>query len=205
MLVAERSTGLANEAVDGMRQQLYELQLSEQALLSKYTEAMPAVQEIQRQIREAQIILDREQAERTQVTTGRNPPYDALHLALLTAQSDVASERARLDSLRRQLTDSTSGLKALNDSEMRIVQLQRELDLHAETSRTYSSNLEQVRIDEALETERMSNIGIVQPASRQERPTHPRKKLNLALGLLFASIGSVGLAFVTDFAERYRG
>jgi uncharacterized protein involved in exopolysaccharide biosynthesis len=204
MLVTERARGLANEAVDGMRQQLYLLQLREQELLSKYTESMPAVQEIRRQIGEAQRILNREQADRVQVTSGRNPAYEALHLAMLNAQSTVAAQRARLASVRRQLAETTGGLRSLNDGEMLIEQAERELSLQAESYRKYSVNLEEVRIDDALETERISNINIAQPATLEEKPTHPRKMQNYTFGLLLASFGSLGLAFVTDYVERYR-
>lgn len=204
MLVTERASGMANEGFDGMRQQLYQLQLREQELLSKYTESMPAVQEIKRQIQEAQRILDNEQADRVQVTSGRNPAYEALHLSMLEAQSTVATQRARLESVRRQLAEARGGLGALNDSEMQIAQAQRELDMQAESYRKYSVNLEEVRIDHALQTERISNVSVVQPATLQEKPTRPRKMVNFALGLLLASFGSIGLAFVSDYVERYR-
>ncbi len=204
MLVTERSSGMANEAADGMRQQLYELQLREQELLAKYTEAMPAVQQIRLQIAEAQQIFSREETNRTQVTAGRNPAYEALHLALLTAQSEVASQKARLDSSRRQLTDATSGLTKLNEDGMRLAQLQRALDLEDDNYRRYAANLEHVRIDQALETERISNISVVQPATLVEKPVRPRKLFNYALGLMFATFGSLGLAVVAEVIDRRR-
>ena len=204
MLVTERSSGMSNEAADGMRQQLYELQLREQELLAKYTDAMPAVQQIRHQISQAEQILGREQSQRTQVTSGRNPAYEALHLSLLTAQSAVASQKAKLDSSRRHLIEASRGLKTLNENEMHLVQLQRQLDLEEENYRRYAANLEQVRIDQALETERISNISIVQPATLEEKPTRPRKLSNYALGLLFATFGSLGLAVVVDVIDRRR-
>jgi len=202
MLVTERASGIANEAVDGMRQQLYLLQLREQELLSKYTEAMPAVQEIRRQISEAEAILAKEQGDRTQVTSGRNPAYEALHLALLTAQSNVASQQAKLKASRQQLIEARSGLTALNDHEMRLAHVQRELDLQDDNYRRYAANLEQVRIDQALETERISNISVVQPATYVEKPVRPRKLFNLGIGFLVACFGSFGLALVVDHFEQ---
>lgn len=202
MLVTERASGMANEAADGMRQQLYLLQLREQELLSKYTDAMPAVQEIRRQIAEAESILAREQADRTQVTSGRNPAYEALYLALLTAQSDVAAQQAKLTASRQQLVEARLGLIELNDHEVQLAQVQREMDLQDDNYRRYAATLEQVRIDQALETERISNISVVQPATFVEKPVRPRKLFNLGVGFLVACFGSLGLALVVDHLEQ---
>lgn len=202
MQEAERASGFANEAADGMRQQLYTLQLKEQDLLSKYADTMPAVQEIRRQIREAQQILNREDERRTQVKSARNPAYEQLNLAYLTGQATVTSLGAKTEALRNQLAAARLQRVALNDNEMRLTQTQRQTELQEAKYRRYAETLEQSRVDQALELQRISNISVVQPATFEERPVRPRKLFNLAGGLLIAVFGCVGLVVVADALER---
>jgi capsular polysaccharide biosynthesis protein len=59
-------------------------------------------------------------------------------------------------------------------------------------------NLEQARVDHALEAQRMSNISVAQPATFDSRPVAPHTAINLALGLLVGGFGGVGLALFKD-------
>jgi uncharacterized protein involved in exopolysaccharide biosynthesis len=202
MLESERAMGMSSEAFDGMRQQLYSLQLREQELLSKYTEELPAVQEVRRQIEEARAILAREESRRTEVRSGRNPAHDQLALGLLKAQTDIAALAARRAALETQLESARAALLALNDHEMQIAQAQRELDLAEANYRRYAESLEQARVDQALELQRISNISIVQPATLEERPVRPRRGINLGVGFLVAVCGALGLALLTEQVDR---
>ena len=81
-LQKEEITGFANSAADGMRKQIYELQLKEQELLSTFTENSIPVEEVRREIREGRSLLSK--AEQTkQVTRGINENYQKIQLDLL--------------------------------------------------------------------------------------------------------------------------
>ena len=54
-LQKDETTGFANSAADGMRKQVYELELKEQELLSTFTEKSIPVKEIRRQIQEGRV------------------------------------------------------------------------------------------------------------------------------------------------------
>ena len=60
--VTEQTVGMSNEAADGMRQQLYALQIREQELATKFTDDHPQLEQVRRQIAEAKTVLEREQA-----------------------------------------------------------------------------------------------------------------------------------------------
>ncbi len=81
---------------------------------------------------------------------------------------------------------------------MRIAALQREVDLLETDYRKYSANMEQARIDQQLEVQHMSNIGVVQPASYEPRPVRPRTMLNLLLGIGVGLFGGLALPLVLD-------
>src|SRR5262249_4055986 len=78
--VNEQIVGFSNEAADGMRNQLYTLQIREQELAAKLTEDHPQLQQVRQQIADAKSVLDKEQPERTQTKTGPSKPYEEVKL-----------------------------------------------------------------------------------------------------------------------------
>jgi len=195
-------TGLADEGTDGIRGQLYTLQIKEQEAVAKYTEEHPKMKEIRRQVAEAKALLANEKYSRTHVTTGPNQVYEQGQLKLLAEEPKLSSLRAKANVLTGQLLAANNALQTLNQNELRIVKLQREIQLLDASYRKYSVNLEQARIDQALEIERLSNIDVVQPATYNVKPVRPRKRVNLALGFVVAVLGAVGLALLLEYRDH---
>lgn len=204
VLVTQETTGFSEYAADLMRAKLYELQLKEQDLVSKYAEESQQVQMVRREIAEAQALLDKEKARpnRAQVTKGVNITHQQTRLALLTEEATLSSLQAKVENLGGQLADAQAGLKALNDADRRITRLKREISIQEANYRRYSENLEQARIDHALESEKISNISVVQSATLPLKPIRPRKSLNLALGLFLGIFGAIGLAFFSEYIDH---
>lgn len=200
--VKEVITGIGNVGTDGMRQQLYALQLREQELLAQCTEMHPMVQHVRQQVAAAKEILRSEEPTRRQVTTEPDLAYEQKHLELLGEQAELAVLEVQAAELCTGLAESRSQLGVLNDNELRITRLQREVDLHDSDYRTYASNLEQSRIDQALEMERISNINVAQPATYEAKPVRPRVLLNLGLGMVVGVFGGLLLALVAEYLDH---
>ena len=201
-LVTQETKGTGNYAADLMRSRLYELQLKEQDLISRYTETSQPVREIRRQIAEAQALLDKEEPTRTQVTTGINTTHQQLNLDLIKEMANLSSLEAKGRVLKTQQEAAREELTVLNNTEVKMVNLQRELSLLDGKYRKYSDNLEQARIDQAMESNKISNISVVQPASASTKPVRPRKVLNLALGFFLGIFGGLGLAFFSEYVDH---
>ena len=181
-----------------MRSQLYSLELKEQELLAKFTEAHPQVLLLRDQIERSRKVLSGGDRSLAQVTTGRTRTSEEAELSLLQREPLLASNGAKAEKLRQQLADTRARLGGLTRDERQVAQLSREVELHDASYRRYSENLEQARIDEALQTERISNISIVQPATYEVKPARPQRLLTLVIGLLIGSCGSVGLALIAE-------
>lgn len=197
-VVTANTSGFPNAAADGMRQKLYELQLKEQELLSKYTEKNFLVQETRRQIRDAAALVQKEPATRGQVTKGLNATHEQTKQALVSEQANYAGLQTKIQALTASLANVKNDLQAFNGNEMTIAQLQRQRESLDASYREYSKKMEQARIDSALETQKISNISIVQAATYPLRHSTPRTGLNLALALLVGSFGAVGLAYWSE-------
>ena len=201
-VVTGTTEGFPNNAADDMRARLYELQLREQELTSKFNEENRQVQDVRRQIAAAQALLDKEAPTRTQMTKGLNSIHQQVQSTLFTEQATLSSLQAKIQILRRQLTTARVGLKTLNDAEPKITRLKREINMQEASYNKYSENLEQTRIDYALENDKISNISVVQPATLPTKPVPQRKLLNMALGLLVGIFGAIGLAFFLEYIDH---
>lgn len=196
--VTALTVGFANDAADLMQQQLYALQLKYHELLAKYTDEHPAVAQVRQQLEKAQAVWDREERSRSQVTTGPNRAHEEMKLALLAQEPILASFEAKAEILSKQLKREQDELAELNANDTRVARLQREVELKDEDYRKYAGHLEQAKIDQELELQRISNVNVLQPATYQPKPVRPHKLLNLALGLLIGLFGSAGLAVAAE-------
>lgn len=201
-LTVQETTGNPNQGADLMRARLYELQLKEQDLLSKFTETSKPVCEVRRQIAEGQTLLSGEERSRTQVTKGLNESYKQVEVALLNERATLSSLQAKAREQRAQLTGARGELQSINDSEIRLAHVQREMGIQEAHYRKYNEKLEQARIDQALETGKISNISVVQSATYPMKPVRPKKALNIALGLILGIVGGIGLAFISEYLDH---
>ncbi len=201
-VVTTSTTGYPNVAADKMRERLYELQLKEQDLLSKYSESSRQVQEIHRQVTEARTLLDKEAPIREQTTTGLSNAWRDTEIALLTEQASLSSLAAESKELRSKLTEARQQAQNLSDTAAEMDRLKREMEILETNYLKYAENLEQARIDQALMDRKISNIGIVQPPTLPIEPVRPNKPLLLILGLLLGMFGAVVLAFGCEYLDH---
>ncbi len=201
-IVTSNTTGFPNTAADGMRQKLYELQLKEQDLLSKFTEKNFLVQETRRQIRDAEALYKREPSTRAQLTRGLNAVHEQAKMSLAAEQANNAALQTRAQALSVILASVNSELRDFNVKETQIAQLQREREILDASYREYSKKMEQARIDTALETEKISNISVAQAATHPIDHSSPRTGLNLALGCLLGTFGAVGMAYWAEGSDQ---
>jgi uncharacterized protein involved in exopolysaccharide biosynthesis len=196
--VTAEISGIGNEGTDRMREQFFILQVREKEAQAKFTDAHPKMQQMREQVATARAVLDEEERGRKHVTKEPARLYQQAESALLSEEPALASLQAQAEQLRGQLVGGREELAALNEHEMRIAALQREVDLLETDYRKYSANMEQAQIDQQLEAQHMSNIGVVQPASYEPRPVRPRTMMNLLLGIATGLFGGLALPLVLE-------
>ena len=195
-------TGLSNGAGDAMRDNLYDLEIRERELLSRLSDVHPLVVAIREQVKEARKIFEQQPASRDQTTSSLNQERRSLELAMHTERAQAASLEAELRSLAASRAENRVSLAQLNRDEVELTAAQREVDLLTANYQIYADKLEQARIDEALQSERISNVNVVQAASLSMKPVSPRKGITIVLGLFVALFGSVGLAVLAEWWDR---
>jgi len=197
-VVTAQISGYPNAAADLIRQRLYELQLKENELSSRMTDEHIMVKQARAEVAAAQAIHEKEEASRTQVTDSISRAYDEVNLSLVMEETKLDAHRARQAALEPQLASAQKRLADINAAEIDVARLQRQLDLQRTSHSKYTDSLEQTRIDRALEQERISNINIAQPASREVKAVKPIRLLYFGLSFCLATFAAIGLPLLCE-------
>ena len=100
--------------------------------------------------------------------------------------------------MQNQLNTERAARDKLNNDELRIARLEREVQLEEANYRKYSDSLEQARIDHAMAEGGKSNVSIVQPATFDLKPVKPNVLLNLLAAVVLGTLVGLGLAFAAE-------
>jgi uncharacterized protein involved in exopolysaccharide biosynthesis len=194
--------GVANQSADQVRAQYALLKIKEAELAGRHGESHPEVRIVRKQLEAAEAFLRKEESSREQVTTGPNKLHEEAQLALLRLRANLAALRVREAAVAQQLRDERARLAEFVRAELEVARLQRRLDVESAQHKRYADALEQGQIDRELQSEKISNVAVVQPASFEPRAVRPRLMMNLALGAAFGLLGAAGLGVLMDYRVR---
>jgi uncharacterized protein involved in exopolysaccharide biosynthesis len=186
--------GMPNDGLAQMRDRLFQLQVQQEELRSKFSENHPNVVSVNKQVVELTDILNREDPEREQIIITLCSEREAKQAAL------TAHEK----SLRTQLADLRKVLEQLNEDEVLVTQLTLEVKQFETQLMTYVANSEDARRDEALLSGKISNLSIFQPASFSPLAVFPQKSTTLLIAGFVGMIGGILLALVSEQLRRIR-
>ena len=201
-ITSQEVDGMPNIAGDNMRQQLYQLEIQEKDLLSKYTEEHPLVIAVRRKVQDAKDIMDKQAESRIYSTTAVNPSVQKLQLELLVEQATSESLAAQLQQLNSAHVVAQEELQTLNANELKLNTLERNVALAETNYKTYAGKLEEARIQQSLDEEHITNLSISQPATLVEKPVSPKKAIVLLAGLLLASVGALAMAMLAEMNNK---
>jgi uncharacterized protein involved in exopolysaccharide biosynthesis len=188
--------------ISSLEARLVELQLKEKQLLAKYTENSRPVKNVRDEIRVVQEKLARQENKRYGKTrSGVNPTHQHLHEELLRSKADLRALKAKSESQKQQLETYQAELDELNKIEVTYNQLQQEVDVDRENYRLYLTKFEESRISDAMDSQRITSVNLIEPAQVPLKPVSPKKFLNLVLGLFLGALGGLGLAFFLHYLD----
>jgi len=109
---------------------------------------------------------------------------------------------ARQNVLKNQLASAKQELESLRNNEQKYLYLKRQVETQDENYRRYLSSLEQARIAQTLESQKISNVSIMEKPTLILDPISGERKKTIALGLFLGIAGSIGLAFILDYLNH---
>ena len=190
--ITHNVSGLPNESRDMMRSRLYELEVEEKRLSAKLMPNHPHLKEVRAQLENAAKVVEEQDQQREEVTTGLNPTRQVLDERLALERAEELAVTTKATALDKQADRLRQNLESVNQQERTVVDLERRLELLEERYRIHSHRLEEARLDRELEEQRVSSVNVVQNATLEYRPVSPRKKLCAAFGLVAALAAAFG-------------
>jgi uncharacterized protein involved in exopolysaccharide biosynthesis len=189
--------------IDDAKAQLLTLQLREQELLQKYQADTPMVVNLRKEIQIVQDFIRRQEEDlKGKVRTGQNIIYQDIEREMIRAQADLSSQEAKSFALMGQITQLDKEIQTLDLRENQLQDLKRELASNETNYKTYLEKVEEARISDDLNRQKMANISVIQAADEPLKPIRPRKKLNIIIGIIVGAVSGLGLAFFSEYTAQ---
>ncbi len=196
-MVAEETT-VPNTGTDLLRDQVFELEVLMLDQQAKYSDDHPALRATKSQLQKARAMLETESRDRRETTNDINPNHRTLSLALATEASSLAGIVAQNDALNEQREAVAGDLKKLNNHELEIDQLQRQVQLARTNYDRNTDNRVKAEIDALLDENAISNAKVAQTATLAQKPVSPNKLLIAALSLMLSGFAVVSLVLISE-------
>ncbi len=203
-VVSQRTSGIASGASDAMRDRLYELEIQEKELASKYVSTDPRLQRVREQLREAREIVRQQPDEREQSVLAINPVRQQVENDLLAARTAVAGLEAKQDALVKLETELVGQLEGINQLEIDSEEMQRKILVARENYLSYAKKLEESRINAALDENALSNVSVVGKPTLQLKHVSPKRSILAAVGACFSLLCGVMVALISDYGRNAR-
>ncbi|MDD2890068.1 MAG: polysaccharide biosynthesis tyrosine autokinase [bacterium] len=117
----------------------------------------------------------------------------------IAIEIELETHKAKEDILKGIVDTYDKKLQSLPEKEFKLAQLTRASEVNDKIYRTLLEKYEEARITEAGKT---SNIRTLDTAELPKSPIKPKKKSNLALGLIVGIVLSIGLAFGLEALDK---
>jgi len=188
--------------INTLQARLVELELKEKDLLTKYTEQSRLVQNVRDEVRMVRERLTVQEAKRYgKSRSGLNVTYQRLQEDLFRNEAELKALKAKEETQKAQLADYKEKLAKLNRIEVELKHLQHQVDVDRQNYRLYLTKFEESRISNAMDTERMANVSLIEPARPPLKSVSPKVLLNMVLGVFLGGFGGLGLAFFVEYLD----
>lgn len=188
--------------INTLEARLVELQLKEKGLLNKYTDQSRLVQNVKEEIRVVEQKLEEQSTKRYgRKTSGRNPTYQRLKEELFSNEAELEALKAKKITQKQHLVGLQVNLENLNQVELELNQLEQKIEVDRENYRLYLSKVEESRISEAMDSEKIASVSLIGPARSPRTPISPKVKLNILIGIFLGTFGSLSLALFREYLD----
>ena len=182
---------------------LIDLQTRRTDLITKYDPHYRLVKEVEQQIADTRLALEREsQPQLADSSQAPNPLRQSLEAESLRLEAQVGGLRARREALAADLREYHTRQSHLEELTANHNDLERSVKIAEENYLIYQRKLEEARLGDALDQRRILNVAVLERAQVPVLPAAQHRAYLLLFGFFAASFGALGGAFITDYLER---
>ncbi len=129
-------------------------------------------------------------------------PFESLEKEFLRQEAELIGARTRRDALRTAMTTLQAEQQALEAATSEYEDLTREVQSAQNKLAVYRTRMDEERIENLLDRERILEVAVVDPPSPPALPVDRHSAITLALGFCLASLTGIGAALLADRTTR---
>lgn len=192
-----------NPIIEPLKKELLKLELEKKKLLAKYSENSRPIDAIDKEIK---AVKDKWEEEKKDIvestTTGINTIYKETEKNLLYQYVQLEGLRASKIMLEDHINSYKKDLETLTQHESELKRLTRQFEIDEANYRLYKNKLEEVRISNVLDAERIVNVKVIDPSAASSKPVRPKKSFVIGIGFLFSIFNGIGFAFLSEYLDH---
>lgn len=181
-----------SDVIQKVETKLLDLRLKEQDLLGKFKTGNELVANVKKEIR---IVEDYLRTQKGRVDKD-------LTKEMINIKAELNAEQGNDTILRQQYGEVENELDAFVGMEREFKNQQRELETNEQNYRIYRKKLEEARISEEMDRQKLTNIRVIQAASIPVTPIWPRKRERVIVGLVVGALLGIGLALLREHLSQ---
>ncbi len=188
------------DIIDYTKRELLTLQRKEHELSGKYHDKSRLLVDLRKEISLIRTFIDEQESQLGDaVTSGRNPVYQQLELALLSAESQHGALQSQDKVITEQLQGLHDQISHLGLLQQRFDRLAQETSKDQDNLRRYVEKVEAAKITEEMDRQQIANISIIQSAKVPMKPVRSKKNLIAILGLILGVGLGIAIAMVLEY------
>lgn len=171
-----------NKVLQNLRDKVYTVEQKVKELSKKYGYKHPVMIQAKS---ERDLLLKEQRFEINRIIEATKKAYDLA--------------KSREANLKKLLAESKAGMLDINERFMQYTIMKREVDMNRAIYDNLTSSIKTANVTEQAQDVK---IWVIEKAELPLYPSSPRKRRNLALGLILGLFGGVGLAFFVEYLDN---
>jgi uncharacterized protein involved in exopolysaccharide biosynthesis len=185
-----------------LKSKLLTLELQRNDLLAKYQPSYRPVQDVEKQIAETKAAIDSEHTNPVkEESTDLNTTNAWVRSELAKARADLASYQAGETASAGIVTRYQAMTQQLQGKALEEQEIQRNVKVQGDNYLLYQRKLEEARISDALDKQRILNVSLAETPSVPVLPAHPVWAYGLLGALLACMLGGFAV-FAAEYTDN---
>lgn len=188
--------------IQDAKAKLLGLLLEEQRLSKKYTPSNKLIINSKNEIEIVKKYINELEADTNNKARTGNQIYLDLYKDYLISEATLTSLVAKGTSIRSQLKEIKSNVTNINESEQRLENLKREKQMNEKNYQTYLDRVEESRMLEEMNRQKLANISVIQVAAVPVNPSTSSRLKIVILGFISGVCVALAGVFLSEKSDQ---
>jgi uncharacterized protein involved in exopolysaccharide biosynthesis len=191
-----------NPAIQPVKERITALKVERAKLASRYLPDAEILKKLNSEISDLEAALASEQATvMNSVTSESNPARREFKTGMELQSVQIAGIKGKSQFLQAPVTQLSNQLKELDQGADEVARINREYHRAEESYLFYAKRLEEARMSEVLDSQRVANVVIVERPETPILPVAPKKQFLLGIAMAVSLVLGIALSALVETTD----